>query len=126
MSMTDLHGFDALARREIDAALDRVAAENSEADYLVKSNFDGGWTRTSCSLSIRHTNPTMQEIDGSIVIRTAGDRVVVEHYFRWLDHGKATQIATIDAADVTKERIMSLARDFVVEFFRRLPEKISV
>src|SRR5262249_14876335 len=123
VSIADLHGFDVLARRAIDPALDSVAAQNDYVDYVVKSHTDGAWTRTHCALSIRHTSPTMSHIDGRVVIRAADNCVVVEHHFQWHDQGRPILVATINTTDVTKDRITSLARDFVAEFFHRIAQR---
>jgi hypothetical protein len=121
--MTELFWFDRLARREIDAALSRVKAENGDRDpgYIVDDHLDGSPARDRCRLSITSPHATSPHMVGAIVIRAAGDRVMVEHHFGWHDEGKAILIDNLDQTHVTQDKIASLARDFVAEFFRRLP-----
>ncbi len=123
MTMAELFWFDRLARREIDAALSRVKAENGDRDPgdMVDDHLDASPARDRYRLSITSRHATSPRMVGAIVIRAAGDSVTVEHHFGWHDDGQAVLIDKLDKAHVTEEKIVTLARDFVAEFFRQLP-----
>jgi hypothetical protein len=123
MSVADLQWFDRLARSEIDPVLRVIINESKDRDpdYIVDEQLNPSPNRDRCLLSITNRNVNKQQMGGSFaIIHGTGDTLRVEQSYRWLDSGKPFPVVTLNSADVTQDRIGLLAREFVVDFFRRV------
>jgi hypothetical protein len=123
-AMTELFWFHNLADKEIDGALQAVAAEGpgtAHHEYTVSAHTMGPIARTSCSLSITHSNPTKPSLKGDFVVSAVGDKVQVSQSFDWEKDGALLPLATFDRQDVTAAEITKLAHEFRGKFFADLP-----
>jgi|SRR5215471_13638031 len=90
---------------------------------LFTSNRSTPPSRDRCLLSIKNRNLTKPQLSGTFaVIRRTDDTVIVERSYQWLDDGRAFPATTLNSTEVSQERIASLAREFIAEFFRRVSE----
>jgi hypothetical protein len=123
MSMAELQWFDRLASREIDPALCAVLNEskNRDPEYLIDADLGRPGIRDRCLLTITSQHVNKLQLAGSLtIIAGPGNTVRVEQSYRWPGKGQIIPIMTLNAADVTQDKIRSLAREFVAEFFQRL------
>jgi hypothetical protein len=124
--MDELWWFDRLARREIDPALRVVVSESQDLhpDYIVEEDLNSSPARHRCRLSIMNRHVNKPILRGSFVIMKGGGNAVhVEQSYLWHYQGTPIPVApALSVAEMTQEKVISLARGFVTEFFRRLPE----
>jgi hypothetical protein len=125
MGTDELWWFDRLARRAITPALHLVKSEGDglDPDYIVEVDLNPSPARDRCRLSITNRQVNKPELHGSLVIlKGANDTVRVEQSFLWHNNGAPIPVVpSLNASEVTQEKITSLARGFMAKFFSRLP-----
>lgn len=125
MAAQSLFAFDTLARQAIDPALDALANENRDnPDYIVSVLLGSPASRSRCSLTMANRDPRKARLTASpaIIESRPNAEVRVEEFTVTIDSGTPRVIATLKWAEVTRENIEPLARKFIDDFFRQVPQ----
>jgi len=123
-TLANLQAFDQLAEQAIDPAFQTVANDNQtrHPDYIVSPELPSSVFRTRCRLTITNSHPQKCGLTVSLIISedSRNEAVTVEECDPTNQDGKPRVVATLKWAEVTREHIERLARNFVDDFFRQV------
>jgi hypothetical protein len=110
--MSELQWFHRLAEREIDPALDAVAA-----DAGVMRTPDA-WPARQRSLLTVQPDPILKPLDrGDFEVAVGPNNTVeLKVTFGWKDNGKSSVVATFPRDAVKRADVEKLARSFLADF----------